>query len=105
MYAVIQTGGKQYRVTPGQTVRVEKLEGKIGTEVTLEEVLAVAADGAELKVGRPTVEGARVTAEIVEQHRSRKVLVFKFKKRKRVRKKTGHRQPYTALRIKEIVAD
>lgn len=101
MYAVVETGGKQYRVAAGQTVRVEKLSGTVGTAVSLEKVLA-AGVGAELKVGAPYLEGARVQAEIVEQDKARKVVVFKYRKRKRYRIKNGHRQPYTALRIKSI---
>ncbi|MGE0492827.1 MAG: 50S ribosomal protein L21 [Vulcanimicrobiota bacterium] len=102
MYAVIETGGKQYRVNPGQTVRVDRLEGQIGSTVTLGKVLMVSGDA--IKVGTPYVEGASVEAEIVEQHRTRKVIVFKYKKRKGYRVKKGHRQHYTALRIKDISA-
>lgn len=102
MYAVIETGGKQYRVRPGETFRVEKLEGPVGSEVRLDRVLAVAEEGGELKAGAPYLEGAVVSAEVVEQHRARKVTVFKYRRRKRYRLKRGHRQPYTALRVKEI---
>lgn len=104
MYAVVETGGKQYRVNPGQTLRVERLDGEIGSSVTLDKVLMVGGDDGT-KVGTPYVDGASVDAEIVEQHRTRKVMVFKYKKRKRYRVKRGHRQHYTALRIKGISAN
>lgn len=102
MYAIVRTGGKQYQVAPGERLRVEKLDGEIGDNVELDDVLLV-ADGSEIKVGRPAVEGARVTARIVEQDKAKKVLVFKKKRRKGYRLKKGHRQPYTALEIKEIL--
>jgi large subunit ribosomal protein L21 len=103
MYAVIKTGGKQYRVQPGQTVRVEKLEGNIGDEIALTDVLLV-ADGETVKVGRPLLAEAVVKAKIVEQHKSRKILVFKKKRRKGYHHAQGHRQPYTALKVQEIQA-
>ena len=103
MYAIIRTGGKQYQVAPGERVRVEKLTGEIGETVELADVLLV-ADGENVKVGQPVVDGAKVTATIVEQDKAKKVLVFKKKRRKGYRVKTGHRQPYTALEIKEISA-
>ena len=102
MYAIVRTGGKQYQVAPGERLRVEKLAGEVGDMVELDDVLLV-ADGAEIKVGRPAVEGARVTARIVEQDKAKKILVFKKKRRKGYRLKNGHRQPYTALEIKEIL--
>lgn len=101
MYAVIKTGGKQYRVAPGQTVRVEKLEGQIGDTITLNDVLLV-SDGDQIKVGKPLLEGATISAKIVEQHRDKKVLVFKKKRRKGFRLTKGHRQYYTTLQVKEI---
>lgn len=101
MYAVVKSGGKQYRVRPGQRVRVEKLEGQLGEVVTLEDVLLV-SDGDQVKVGRPLLEGAQVRAKIVEQHRARKIVVFKKKRRKGYRRKKGHRQHYTGLEIQEI---
>ena len=103
MYAVIKTGGKQYRVAEGETIQVEKLEGEPGKHITFQDVLLVAA-GADIKLGHPTVEGALVEAEIVEQDRARKVVVFKMKRRKNYRKRSGHRQPYTALKITKITA-
>ncbi|MDZ7642427.1 MAG: 50S ribosomal protein L21 [Desulfurivibrio sp.] len=101
MYAIIRTGGKQYQVAPGERLRVEKLAGEVGDTVELDEVLLV-ADTAEIKVGRPVVEGAKVTARIVEQDKAKKVEVFKKKRRKGYRLSKGHRQPFTALEIKEI---
>lgn len=101
MYAIIRTGGKQYQVSAGERLRVEKLAGSVGDTVELDDVLLVAADG-DVKVGRPQVDGAKVTAQIIEQGRSKKVVVFKKKRRKGYRLKQGHRQPYTALEIKEI---
>lgn len=102
MYAIIRTGGKQYQVAPGERLRVEKLAGEVGDTVELADVLLV-ADGSEIKVGRPVVEGAKVTARIIEQDKAKKVLVFKKKRRKGYRLKKGHRQPYTALEVKEIL--
>lgn len=103
MYAVVETGGKQYKVKSGDTVRVEKLEGDIGSEITLDKVL-LAGEGDKVKAGAPYVDGASVKAKIVEQHRTRKVIVFKYKRRKGYRVKRGHRQHYTALRIGDIKA-
>ncbi len=102
MYAVIETGGKQYKVNPGQTLRVDRLDGEIGSTIKLEKVLMLSGD--DVKVGSPYVDGASVEAEIVEQHRTRKVMVFKYKRRKGYRVKRGHRQHYTGLRIKDISA-
>ena len=103
MYAVIKTGGKQYTVSEGDTVRVEKLPGDIGGSLEITDVLAVGS-GEDVKIGQPTVEGARVVAEIVDQDRAKKIIVFKKKRRKGYSKKQGHRQFYTALKIKEIQA-
>jgi large subunit ribosomal protein L21 len=103
MYAVIKTGGKQYRVAPGQTVRVERLEGGVGDEITLGDVLLV-SDGDTVKVGQPLLADAQVKAKIVEQHRAKKILVFKKKRRKGYRRSQGHRQHYTALLVQEIKA-
>ena len=103
MYAVIKTGGKQYRVAEGQKLRVEKLAGNAGDKVTFDEVLLVG--GAERdtpKIGQPLVKGASVAAEIVGQDRGKKIVVFKFKRRKNYRRKNGHRQPYTELKITGI---
>ena len=102
MYAVIKTGGKQYRVAEGQRLCVEKLPGQAGDKVTLDQVLFVG--GESPKIGQPLVKGASVAAEIVEQGRGKKIVVFKFRRRKNYRRKTGHRQPFTALKITEITA-
>lgn len=101
MYAVIKTGGKQYKVSSGDTVRVEKLAGNVGDAVTLSDVLLVAREG-DIKIGQPTVAGAQVTGKIVDQARADKIIVFKKKRRKGYSKKRGHRQPYTALKIEDI---
>jgi len=101
MYAVIKTGGKQYKVCPGELVRVEKLDADAGSNVEIPEVLMV-ADGAQITVGKPVVETAQVSAQVVEHGRAKKVLIMKKKKRKGYKVKRGHRQPYTTLRIKEI---
>jgi len=102
MYAVIKTGGKQYRVSEGQKLRVEKLPGSVGEKVTLGEVLLLGGDSP--KIGQPLVKGASVAAEIVAQDRGKKIVVFKFRRRKNYRRKTGHRQQYTELKITGISA-
>ncbi|MDB4964307.1 MAG: ribosomal protein [Myxococcales bacterium] len=105
MYAVIQTGGKQYRVEPGKTVVVEKLAGDKGGQVVFDQVLLVSSgDGGSVTVGKPTVAGAKVTGEIVEQGRGEKLVVFKFRRRKNYVRKNGHRQDYTAVKIAAINA-
>ena len=101
MYAVIRTGGKQVRVEPGQAVRIEKIEGEVGSNVKLPEVLLVGADD-EIKVGQPLVEGAQVSGTIMAQARHPKIRVFKMKRRKGYRRTQGHRQPYTEVRIDAI---
>ncbi|MDY0389947.1 50S ribosomal protein L21 [Desulfobulbus oligotrophicus] len=103
MYAIIRTGGKQYQVESGDTLRVEKLQGDVGDTVELSEVLLL-VDGETIKVGQPVVEGARVVAKIVEQGRHKKITVFKKKRRKGYQVKKGHRQMYTALTIETIAA-
>ena len=100
-YAIIRTGGKQYQVSAGSLVRVEKIAGKVGDTIELKDVLAV-FEGDTSRIGQPTVEGAVVTARIVEQDKAKKVLVFKKKRRKGYRVKKGHRQMFTALEISEI---
>ncbi|WP_136806334.1 50S ribosomal protein L21 [Desulfosediminicola flagellatus] len=103
MYAIVRTGGKQYQVACGDTLRVEKLAGDIGDSVDLNDVLMV-VEGEEVKVGQPLLENAKVVAKIAEQGKSKKVLVFKKKRRKGYRLKKGHRQSYTSLKIEEIKA-
>jgi large subunit ribosomal protein L21 len=101
MYAVVATGGKQYKIKEGETLRIEKVNGNVGDAFTFDQVLLV-ADGESLAVGQPMVQGASVNAHIVEQGKSKKILVFKYKRRKRYRRKQGHRQPFTAVRIDNI---
>lgn len=102
MYAVIETGGKQYRVQPGDTVVVEKLPGSAGDAVEFDQVLLLSDDD-NVAVGRPVIDGARVTGQIVEQGRDKKVIVYKFKRRKDYRRKYGHRQSFTAVKINDVV--
>lgn len=101
MHAVIKTGGKQYRVAPGDTVKVETLTAEVGQQVTLSEVLAV-SNGDDVKVGAPFVEGAAVVATVVSHGRHDKVTIFKMKRRKHYQKHQGHRQNFTELRIDSI---
>ena len=104
MYAVVETGSKQYRVTPGMTIDVELLPAEAGSDVELERVLMIGGEGAEVRIGTPVVEGARVVATVAEHHRGEKVIVFKMRAKKRYRRKRGHRQELTRLTIKEIIA-
>ena len=103
MYAVVATGGKQYRVEEGDTLRIEKIPGEVGAEVAFDRVLMV-SDGDDVKVGKPVLENAVVNGTIVEQGKGRKILVFKYKRRKRYRRKQGHRQLFTAVKIGTIEA-
>lgn len=103
MYAVVSAGGKQYKVQKGETLRIEKIPGEVGSKVTFDKVLMV-ADGENIRVGQPVIEKAAVQASIVEQDKAKKILIFKYKRRKRYRRKQGHRQPYTAIRIDGIEA-
>jgi large subunit ribosomal protein L21 len=102
MYAVIRSGGKQYRVAPGQMIRLEKLVGEIGERVEFGDVLLVENDGA-VQVGSPTVANAKIEATVVEQDRAKKIIVFKKKRKKQFRRTNGHRQGYTAVRIDNII--
>jgi large subunit ribosomal protein L21 len=102
MYAVIRTGGKQYKVSEGDLLKVEKLAGNVGETIELAEVLMVG--GEEVKIGTPLLPAAKVTAKIVEQDKDKKILVFKSRRRKNYRKKNGHRQPITRLKITAIEA-
>jgi large subunit ribosomal protein L21 len=103
MFAVFKTGGKQYRVGKGDTLRVEKLAGNVGDAITFDQVLLVHGADTDVRVGRPLVGGAKVEAKIVGQGLAPKVIVFKFRRRKNYRRKRGHRQPFTALEITNIV--
>jgi large subunit ribosomal protein L21 len=101
MYAVVATGGKQYRVQAGETLRIEKIPGEVGSSVAFDQILLY-SDGENLSVGKPVLENAKVNARIVEQDRGNKIIVFKFKRRKGYRKKQGHRQDFTAVKIDSI---
>jgi large subunit ribosomal protein L21 len=103
MYAVIETGGKQYRAAPGETVDVEKLPVEVGSQIDLERVLLI-ADGDQVTVGQPVVSGARVKALVVRHDKRRKVIFFHYSPKKRIRNKVGHRQHFTRLRILTIQA-
>ncbi|PLX42015.1 MAG: 50S ribosomal protein L21 [Deltaproteobacteria bacterium] len=103
MYAVVRTGGKQYVVSEGDFFKVEKLAGEVGEKIVLDDVLLV-SDGGDLKVGAPAVDGAKISGTIVEQGRGKKIIVFKMKRRKGFRKKQGHRQAYTGIKVDSIEA-
>lgn len=102
IYAILETGGKQYKVAPGETIEVERLPAEEGSTIELDRVLLV-ADGNKVSVGRPTVEGTKVIAEVLGEGKGEKIIVFKYKPKVRYRRKTGHRQIYTKLAIKEII--
>ncbi|HHW15101.1 MAG TPA: 50S ribosomal protein L21 [Firmicutes bacterium] len=104
MYAIIETGGKQYRVSEGETVAVEKLDAQKGESVTFDRVLLV-ADGEKVSVGQPYVEGAKAVGKVLAQDKARKILVFRYKAKKNVRKRFGHRQPFTRVLIEQISAE
>lgn len=101
MFAVFQTGGKQYRVAPGDEIHIEKIPGQVGDAVKFDKVLMVEKDDST-EMGSPLLQGVEVTGEIVRQARAKKVIVFKFKRRKKYRKRQGHRQYYTRLKITGI---
>lgn len=103
MYAVIKTGGKQYKVTEGESFKVEKLAGDAGAALVLDQVLFIGGNG-QPKIGKPMIDGATVEAQVVRQARDRKILVYKKKRRKGYEKKFGHRQPYTELKVTKINA-
>jgi large subunit ribosomal protein L21 len=103
MYAVIKTGGKQYKVAPGDLLKVEKLAAKQGDTIELSEVCMV-VDGEKVNVGKPMIADARVTAEVLGEGRGEKLLIFKHRRRKGFRKTIGHRQDFTTIRVKEIKA-
>lgn len=102
MYAVIKTGGKQYKVSEGDIIKVEKLPVEEGQEVILEEVLLINDENGNIKVGKPVVEGARVIAQVLQQGKGKKIYVMKYKRRKNYRRKKGHRQPFTKIKIQKI---
>ena len=103
MYAIIQTGGKQYRVSEGDVIVIEKLEAQAGETVAFEEVLTVVQDGS-VKVGQPVVAGAKVTGTVVEHGKGKKIRIFKYKSKSNYRKRQGHRQPLTKVTIEKIEA-
>ena len=103
MYAVIKTGGKQYRVAAGEKIKVEQIPAEVGAEITLDQVLMV-GEGESVKVGAPIVAGAKVTAKVIAQGRHPKVNIFKMRRRKHYRKNQGHRQNFTEIQIGEITA-
>ncbi len=103
MYAVVETGGKQYRVAEGDIITVEKLDGEVGNSVELGKVLLVAKDG-QVQVGKPLVEGAKVVAKVLRHDKAKKILVFHYKAKKNIRKRYGHRQPFTRLQVEKIEA-
>jgi large subunit ribosomal protein L21 len=102
MYAVIKSGGKQYRVAPGQTIRLEKVAGEVGAKIELGNILLVENDG-NVQVGSPLVANAKIQATVVEHDRAKRILVFKKKRKKQYRRTQGHRQDYTAVRIDNII--
>jgi len=104
IYAIVETGGKQHKVSPGQVINVEKMPGDPGDAVQLDRVLLV-ADGDNCSVGKPILEGAKVKATIVEHGKHKKIIVFKYKNKTRYRRKRGHRQQYTRLSIEDIIAN
>ncbi len=104
MYAVVRTGGKQIRMQPGESVRVERLPGGVGDTIELDDVLLVGGEESALKIGTPSVEGAKVVGTITAQGRGPKITIFKMKRRKGYRRKYGHRQDYTEIRVDKIEA-
>ncbi len=102
-YAVIKTGGKQYRVTADDVLEIEKVAGEAGSLISFEQVMMIGGEGSPV-IGSPLVEGATVSAEVVEQKRGRKIIVFKKKRRKNYRRKNGHRQELTKIRVLEVLA-
>ena len=103
MLAIIKTGGKQYLVAPGQKIKIEKLSKKEGSEVTFSEVLLL-EKGNKVEIGTPTVKGAKVIGKVLKQAKAKKVIIFKYKPKKRYKKKTGHRQPFTEVEISKITS-
>ncbi|HHV16383.1 MAG TPA: 50S ribosomal protein L21 [Gelria sp.] len=104
MYAVIESGGKQYKVSEGTVLKVEKLEAAAGDHLSIDKVLMISDGNGNVKVGNPLVKNARVEVEVMEQGRDKKVVVFKYKRRKKYRRKQGHRQPFTKIKVLKIEA-
>jgi len=103
MYAVVSSGGKQYKVHEGEILRVEKISGNIGDKVSFDKILMY-SDGENVRIGRPVLDDVMVRGQIVEHGKNKKIIVFKYKRRKRYRRKQGHRQQYTAIKIENIEA-
>lgn len=103
MYSIIETGGKQYKVSEGDIIKIEKIQGKVGDQIELKDVLLV-CQGSDIKVGNPKLENAKVMGEILDHDKDKKVVVFKHKRRKNYRKKQGHRQEFTNIKITSIQA-
>jgi len=101
MFAVIKTGGKQYLVRPGDKIKIEKIEGKEGEEVVFDKILLLEKEG-DLKIGQPDISGAKVKAKIIQQGKGEKIIVFKYRPKKRYKKKKGHRQPFTLVEISSM---
>ena len=101
MYAVVKTGGKEYRISPGDLIRVEKVEGRVGDRVTMEDILMVSHEG-QVRIGNPLLANAVITGEIVQQVKGKKVLTYKMKRRKNYRRTKGHRQTYTYIKVNDI---
>jgi large subunit ribosomal protein L21 len=101
MYAIVDSGGKQYKVKEGETLRVEKLAGEVGNKVSFDKILMF-SDGENVNIGTPVLEDVAVNGHIVEQGKAKKIIVFKYKRRKRYRRKNGHRQQFTAVKIDSI---
>lgn len=104
MYAIIETGGKQYKVSEGDVIFVEKLNNEVGDAVSFEKILAVSGKEGEIKLGTPTLSGAKVDAKVLSHGKDKKVIIFKYKPKKGYSKKQGHRQPYTKIQIEKIKA-
>ncbi len=104
MFAVIKTGGKQYLVSPKDKIKIEKIEAEEGGKIVFDEVLLLGNDEKDIKIGDPLVKGAKVNAKIIRQDKAKKIIIFKYKAKKRYQKKAGHRQPYTEVEILKILS-
>lgn len=101
MFGIIETGGKQYKVSVGDQIKIEKVAGEVGSKVVFDKVL-LSADGEDVKIGQPYISGSQISGEILAQEKGKKLIVFKYKPKKRQRTKNGHRQEYTKIKITEI---